>query len=162
MKVEFKNGLIECATRDLSQTHPFAFERVGYLLAEFKNGILVFNEWMHFEDFFYEENEEVGARIGGEGMTFLMKKVVSSKKHFFHTHLHDFQDLPAFSGVDMRSLLEVTPSLFDFSGFGPHGAFLIGRESSRLIWWDENSCKNKKELIIDYGLEPRSDYEREK
>nr|BDT27420.1 hypothetical protein BHI3_08860 [Bacteriovorax sp. HI3] len=117
---------------------------------------------MKFEDFFYEDNDEVGARIGGEGMTFLMRKVVSSKNLFFHTHLHDFQDVPTFSGVDIRSLLEVTPSLFDFSGMGPHGALLIGRESSRLIWWDERCCKRKNELIIDCGLGPRSEYEREK
>ena len=61
----------------------------------------------------------------------------------------------------VRSLLEVTPSLFDFSGFSPHGALLIGKESSRLIWWDEKSCKNKNELIVDYCLGPRREHERE-
>lgn len=159
MKAQFKEGLFDEITQDLIRSHSFAFERVGYVLGEIKNDVLVLGEWMKFEDFFYVENDDVGARIGREGMTFLMKKVVSSKKHFFHTHLHDFQNTPTFSGVDMRSLLEVTPSLFDFSGFGPHGALLIGRESSRLIWWNEKSCKTKNELCVDYGLSPRRVYE---
>jgi len=161
MKTQFREGLFDEITQDLIRPHSFAFERVGYVLGEIKNGVLVLNEWMKFEDFFYEQNDEVGARIGGEGMTYLVKKVFSSRKHFFHTHLHDFQDIPTFSDVDMRSLLEVTPSLFDFSGLGPHGALLIGRGASRLIWWDEKNCRKKNELIIDYGLGPRSVYERE-
>lgn len=162
MKTQFKDELLNEAAKDLSRPHPFAFERVGYLLGEIKDEILILNEWMSFEDFYYEENEEVGARIGFEGMTLLIKKVFNSKKHFFHTHLHEFQAIPSFSGVDMRSLLEVTPSLFDFSGTGPHGAFLIGRESSKLIFWNERNCQKKNELIINYGLGPRSVYEREK
>ena len=161
MKTQFRDGLIGEIIQDLIRPHSFAFERLGYILGEIKDGVLVLNEWMKFEDFFYEDNKEVGARIGANGMTFLMRKVFSTKKHFFHTHLHDFQDVPYFSGVDMRSLLEVTPSLFDFSGIGPHGAFLIGRKSSKLIWWDEKNSHKKNELIIDYGLGPRSDYGRE-
>lgn len=161
MKVEFINGLLEIVTNDLSRSHPFAFERVGYLLGDMQSGHLVLDEWISFEDSFYEENEEVGARLGTEAMTLLMRKAFSLKKHFFHTHLHDFQDVPSLSGVDMRSLLEVTPSLFDFSGIGPHGALLIGRKSSKLTWWNEKRCEKKNELTIDYGLGQRIIYERE-
>lgn len=161
MKTRFKDGLLDEAVLDLLRYHPFAFERVGYLLGEIQEGYLVINEWISFEDSFYEENKEVGARLGTEAMTILMRKAFSTKKLFFHTHLHDFQDVPSFSGVDMRSLLEVTPSLFDFSGNGPHGAFLIGRKLSKLTWWNEKNCEKKNELIIDYGLGPRSIYERE-
>lgn len=162
MKTQFSEGLFEEIVQDLNRPHSFAFERVGYVLGNFKDGILVLDEWMKFEDFFYEENIEVGARIGREGMTYLMKKVFSSKKHFFHTHVHDFQNIPTYSGVDLRSLLEVTPAIFDFSGLGPHGALLIGREASRLIWWNEKNCNKKNEIILDYGFKPRSEYEREK
>lgn len=159
MKIKFRDGLLNEVTNDLSRPHPFAFERVGYLLGEIRDGILILNEWISFDDSLYEENEDVGARVGANGMTLLMKKAFSEKKLFFHTHLHDFQDIPSFSGVDMRSLMEVTPSLFDFSGTGPHGAFLIGRESSKLIWWDEKKCQKKNELIINYCLGQRSIYE---
>ncbi|MFG1520357.1 hypothetical protein [Halobacteriovorax sp. ZH1_bin.1] len=159
MKTKFREGLFEEVIESLKRPHPFAFERVGYFLGEIKEGVLLLDEWMEFEDFLYEENEEVGARIGGEGMTMLMEKAFSSKKSFFHTHLHDFQDEPYFSSVDMRSLLEVTPSLFDFTETCPHGAILIGRKKSRLVWWDQKQCLSKNEQLINYGLGPRRNYE---
>lgn len=162
MKIKFRDGLLNEVTNDLSRPHPFAFERVGYLLGENRNGILILNEWISFDDSHYEENEDVGARVGADGMTLLIKKAFSEKKLFFHTHLHDFQDIPSFSGVDMRSLMEVTPSLFDFSGTGPHGALLIGRKSSRIIWWDEKKCLKRNEQIFDYGVGPGSIYESKK
>lgn len=162
MKTQFKKGLFEKVIQDLSRPHSFAFERVGYLFGGIQDETLRLDDWLSFDDSHYEENDDVGARIGVEGMTYLMKKAFVEKKHFFHTHLHDFQDIPTFSGIDLKSLLEVTPSLFDFSGKETHGAILIGREKSKLVWWTEKKCKAKNELLLDYGLSQRSDYEREK
>ena len=83
MKILLNKNLFEEALNDLDRKHPFAFERVGYLLGNLEDKKIVLDKWLSIKDDFYEESNGIGARIGRDGMIFLMKKAFQSKKTLF-------------------------------------------------------------------------------
>ena len=146
-KIFFRNVI-----NDLKKTHPFASERIGYLMGRVEDKSLVLDEWLSIKNEFYEKSDDVGARVGRDGMIFIMKKASQSNKSFFHTHLHEFQKIPTFSLVDKNSLLEVTRALISLTEECLHGGIVIGQYSSRVKYWTDKECINSKELIIKYGI----------
>lgn len=137
MKIHIPQNLFDSAVNDIKRPHEFAFERVGYFLGKHDNNEnkVMIDDWYTFEDSMYEQNDEVGARIGSVGMKSLMVKALSTNKVFFQFHLHDFAEIPDFSFVDLKSLKEIVPALFSFSTAKLHGA-LVGNEEhiTALIW----------------------------
>ena len=152
MKISFSRTLFDEAVNDLKRIHPFAFERIGYLTGKLENQNLVLNGWLSIKDDYYEESNEVGARVGRDGMIFIMKRAFQSKKIFFHTHLHAFQRSPVFSFIDELSLLEVTHSLTNLTGQCFHGGIVIGQSLSRIKFWTDKKCRQAEKRIIQYGI----------
>ncbi|MBG59186.1 MAG: hypothetical protein CMJ16_01885 [Peredibacter sp.] len=155
MNIEISQELFNKVISDLNRRHEFAFERVGYLMGTFDGETLVFDDWLSFDDEHYVNNDEVGARIGPEGMSLLMKTVFKTKKNFFHTHIHDFQTIPMASFVDERSWKEVNPALYDFSDKSPHGGIIIGKKCTLIKYWKDNSADDWDEIFIEKGCRPK-------
>lgn len=157
MNIKISQQLFNKVVNDLNRRHEFAYERVGYLIGTLEDETLTLDDWLSFDDDLYVDNNEVGARIGSNGMSLLMRTVFKTKKHFFHTHIHDFQDTPSASFVDERSWKEVNSALFDFSGKGPHGGIVIGKKRTLVKYWKENSVESFEELIIEKGLKSKEE-----
>lgn len=156
MKFEITDELFNKVIIDLRRKHRFAYERVGYLLGDLYGDTIIFEEWLSFDDDLYVNNSDVGARIGVKAMSILMKKAFKSKKHFFHTHIHDFQKKPSASYVDGKSWQEVCPALYDFVGKWPHGGVIIGKKYTLIKYWVNQYPNNAGEIFIEKGFLNRS------
>jgi hypothetical protein len=152
MKVVLSKIILDKALRNLLLPHDFAYERVGYFLGNLENENIYIDEWFPFYDSEYNSTCKAGVEIGENGMFRLMNHAYKKKKHFFHAHIHDFQDSPKFSAIDMRSLVSVTSALFDFSERCIHGGMVIGRKETLCIFWKDRKCMEKVELKLGFGI----------
>ena len=155
MKVIINKDTFSLAIEKLSSPHPFAYERVGYILGSYEKGILYLDDWLSVSDDLYEENDQVGARISREGMLWLMKKAFSLKKTFIHAHIHDFQINPVFSYIDEQSAKEVSKGLISITDVRPQGAIVIGKEFSRLKLWTNVDKGELSEVLLNFGFKRR-------
>ncbi|MBK22967.1 MAG: hypothetical protein CME70_03085 [Halobacteriovorax sp.] len=146
--LRIKEETLLLAIEDLSREHPFAFERVGYFHGKREGGLVVLDNWLSFKDDEYLDNTMAGACIGPLGMQRLSKEAFNTKDSYFHFHLHGFQEIPEFSGIDMRSLKEVSPGLFGFSKSGPHGGIVKGRKGWCVALWSE---RKKDPIFLEEG-----------
>ena len=128
--------LLNQAIADLERPHEFAFERIGFFICHNETNTFLSYDWFSLEDGFYVESEQFGALIGADGMQSIMQKAYSTQSGMFHFHLHNFQQDPTFSSVDLHSLRnEMIPSLYNFSQNGIHGGLIKGKKSFNGIYF---------------------------
>ena len=82
MKIQFENDTLNTALSDLRRPHAFAFERVGYFLGDIVDDYFIARDWLSFSDDLYEKTDDVGARIGSNGMKKLMTAALKTNKSF--------------------------------------------------------------------------------
>ena len=145
MRIEFKltGGLYAEIVRDLARPHPFAAERVGFVIGRMgtlaEDGRLVLLTRYHsIPDDQYVDDPSVGARIGSEAITWAMQAVYHgrpAREGVFHIHMHGHRGETGMSGVDSRE----TPKLI--SGFqsvgrqAAHGIIILSLDhGSGWVW----------------------------
>jgi hypothetical protein len=144
MKAAFKitASLLSSVRSDLARTHPFAYERVGFLTAgcAWTSGgdlLVVTRGYLPVEDDDYVMTDAVGAQINTNAMRQGVQAAYRSSSALFHVHTHGGRGTPGFSRVDLRSGVEFVPSFFHLIPTMPHGLIVLSDDSADgLLWLD--------------------------
>lgn len=128
---------------DLSRPHPFAAERVGFVLARLgslaDSGNLVLLHGYHsIPDDQYIEDHGVGARIGCEAITWGMQAAYRGRRTregVFHVHLHGHKGNTGMSVVDRRELPEMVRGFHAVGTEAAHGILILSlNHGSAWVW----------------------------
>lgn len=141
---------------DLHRSHPFAYERVGYVFVRPSgDSILVVTGYESVPDEFYVNDKMVGARIDHRGIACAMKRADQNKEGILHVHFHGGFGFPRFSRDDeadhpnfLRSFRNADPSM-------PHGFLLLSNDKMvARVWAPGNkSCTDiRRHTIVGLPL----------
>lgn len=144
MKVEIKltGHLYKEIIEDLTRLHPFAAERVGFVLgrsSSFKDGrLLILTRYHSVPDDEYIEDPRVGARIGRSSLTWAMQAVYHGRpirEGIFHVHLHHHKGETKMSSVDVCEIPKLIPGFQSVGREAPHGIIILSlNHGSAWIW----------------------------
>jgi len=145
MKIEIKmsDALHDQIMRDLARPHPFAAERVGFVMGKLGSleggGKLVLLTTYHpIPDDQYLKDRSVGARIGPEAMTWAMQAVYHGRpghEGIFHIHLHEHRGVTAMSAVDRREIPMLIPGFQSVGKDAAHGIIILSKDhGSGWVW----------------------------
>lgn len=133
MNVHFKitGSMLQQLQRDLSRSHPYAAERVGFLFSrqgaiDQNNILLLACEYLPLFDKHYIDDPSVGARINSTAIRNALQKVMDTGMTAMHVHIHHFSEWPQFSKTDNDSLARLIPSFHSVKPQVPHGAIILG------------------------------------
>jgi len=120
---------------DLSRSHPFAAERVGFLtvcsnMSRAADCLIVAKKWISVADEDYVRARHVGACIGPAAFRKVLEYAYFSDVGIFHVHRHDHCGVPRFSRVDLMSMRDFIPSFFNARPHQVHGAIVLSLNSS--------------------------------
>lgn len=130
---------------DLSRPHPFAAERVGFLICGSAalpgDGLLLLGQiWHVIDDRDYLDDPSVGACIGPSAFRKVLQQVFREPASILHVHRHDHRGRPLFSRTDVNSMHEFVPGFFNACGSRPHGAVVLSHDSAEgRIWLQSGS-----------------------
>ena len=109
--------LLEGIRRDLERRHAFAAERVGFLFTRLGNKksshetLVLAESYWPVPDELYIDDPTVGARYEAAVHRQLYERALQDGVGVFHVHVHEHRGTPGFSGVDVRCLEKLVPSL---------------------------------------------------
>ena len=141
--IRLTGALYDQMIRDLSQPHPFAAERVGFVFGRVgslldSDKVILLNRYHSIPDDHYVRDRTVGARIGPEAMSRAMQDVYhgrSRQEGIFHVHLHGHKGPPRMSEVDSRELPGFIPGFQSAGRQAAHGIIILSRDhGSGWIW----------------------------
>jgi len=140
INVRMTRKLLHQIRVDLARPHPFAFERVGFLVckvAETKpRGINVFPyDYLEVEDEDYLNDVSVGAMMGPEAIRKALRFAYKNPVAMFHVHVHDHCGPPWFSDIDLRENGNFVPDFWHVRPAFPHGALVLSRDSLSGLSW---------------------------
>lgn len=153
MSAHFKitRRLIEHVRTDIRRPHPFAAERVGFILCRFggtSNGTLLVlaHSYQTVSDRDYIDDVKYGAVINSDALRKAMQMAYTHAVGLFHIHLHEHSGRPSPSGIDLQETNKFVPDFFHVRPRLPHGALVLSADSiSGRIWLPED----RKPSIID-------------
>jgi hypothetical protein len=124
---------------DLARPHPFAAERVGYLLAGMSwsnTGLLLLaRDYRPVDDKDYVEDHSVGAMMGPDAIRKALQWALDEPQALLHVHSHGGLGLPGFSSVDARENAKVVPGFFSVTPRYAHGAIVLSRNMAAGSLW---------------------------
>jgi hypothetical protein len=120
---------------DLRRSHPFAFERVGFLFTRTKmladgSVLLLAVEYVPIEDEDYIEDNTVGAKIGSVAIRKAMQHCYDLGAGCFHVHLHDHRAKPSPSHTDNKSLPRLVKSFMNITDQQANGILILSEDSA--------------------------------
>lgn len=158
--VKLTKLIFDIVRADLNRPHPFAYERVGFVLArkELSDGNLsIFvTSYQPVPDAQYIDDPNVGARIGADALRGIMQKAYPAKDCIIHVHLHDHSGLPRFSKADRYGYNQMIPSFHNIGGAAVHGGLVFSLDSAvGLIWTskDKDPSPVNRLSIVGYPLQ---------
>jgi hypothetical protein len=128
---------------DLARPHPFAGERVGFVVGRYgslenSGGLVLLKRYYAVPDHQYIEDDAVGARIGREAITWGMQEAYrgrSTREGVFHVHLHAHKGETGMSGVDRRETPEVVRGFHTVGADAAHGVLILSLDhASGWVW----------------------------
>ena len=133
-------GLLTRIHEDLSRSHAFAAERVGFLccgvtVLHDADLLLLGQDWHPVADEDYVEHPRVGACIGGGAFRKIFQIAYREPVTILHVHRHDHRGKPGFSLTDDRSMREFVPGFFNACQSRPHGALVLSHDSAIGAVW---------------------------
>jgi hypothetical protein len=139
-RLRLPRSLLGRIREDLSRTHPFAAERVGFLccgVARLVDGglLLLGESWYPVADADYVRDLDVGACIGGGAFRKIFAVAHHEPVAILHVHCHDHLGRPTFSPTDDRSMREFVPGFFHACRSRPHGAVVLSRNCAVGAIW---------------------------
>lgn len=158
--VKMTKSIYDTMRADLRRPHPFAYERVGFILARKEvssETLSIFATNYHpILDSHYINDPDVGAKIGAAALRGIMERAYPTKECIIHVHLHDHSGPPRFSKADRIGYNQMIPSFHNIGGTAVHGGMVFSFDNAiGLIW----TSKNKEPFfvnklsIIGYPLE---------
>lgn len=131
------NGKIN---RDLSRSHPFAAERVGFVACAVaaieKEGLLILGDTYHpVADDHYLDDPRVGAMMGSAAIRTALQIAYGKNVSMFHVHRHEHYGRPRFSRIDLRESARFVPDFFKVRPAMPHGALVLSHDSMAGLCW---------------------------
>jgi len=146
MKTEIKltGGLYAEIIRDLTRPHPFAAERVGFVLGRMGSlgRLILLNRYHSISDDQYVNDPTVGARIGREALTWAMQAVYQgrpTREGIFHIHLHGQKGETRMSGVDSHEIPKLLPGFRSMGRDAAHGIIILSLDhGSGWVWHPGN------------------------
>lgn len=131
--VKIPEALCSQIRTDLSRTHEFAYERVGFVFGNSKilpynKELIIINGYLPVEDNHYIEDSSVGARINGEAIRAAMQLAMNRKCSVFHIHEHLGEGTPYFSSTDLLELPGIAQSLKNAHSQSIHGLILLSED----------------------------------
>ncbi len=137
MRIVFKitKRLLEEVRARLSRPHPFAFERVGFLLCRAgllqDGGVVVLSHGLHdVEDGDYLDDSAAGATMGPHAIRKALQAAYNQGVSMFHVHLHLHSGRPRFSGIDQEETAKFVPDFWNVQPDLPHGAIVLSQDSA--------------------------------
>lgn len=117
---------------DLQRRHPFAGERIGFLLCRHlsvgsKKVFLGF-DYRPVRDSDYIMDETVGARVNGNAIRMAMGLAIEHGCSVFHVHTHGSLSVPMPSGTDRAECPGIARSIHNAFPHAPHGWLILGQE----------------------------------
>lgn len=112
--------------KDLDRSHPFALERVGYILCNHRDASkikLVAFDYVPISDDFYIDDPECGARFSGEAIRLGMSLALEKNCCVLHVHTHEFGVSPSIT--DMEELPGVAQSIRNVCPSKTHGWLIL-------------------------------------
>lgn len=127
--------MFEFIKADLMRTHPFAYERVGFLYSKTSdnNFLSLAFEYEPVDDENYEEDSLVGASINSNAIRKSMQYAIEHHCGVFHVHFHGYYGEPRFSRIDLNSLQRLIPPFNVVSPDNLHGAIVMSNDSASSI-----------------------------
>src|SRR5208282_810120 len=128
MRIMFKltKRLLEKVHARLEQSHPFAFERVGFLLC--RSGRLDDGGVVILAD--YLDDPGVGAMMGPNAIRKALQTSYNRQASMFHVHMHLHRGRPHFSGIDETESAKFVPDFWNVQPYLPHGAIVLSEDSA--------------------------------
>lgn len=145
MRIDIKlaSSLYNEIVHDLDRAHPFAGERVGFVMGRMtsladEHKLVLLTRYNSIPDRHYVKDNAVGARIGPDAMTSAMQAVYHGRKThegIFHVHIHEHRGPPGMSGVDRRETPKLIPGFKSMGRTAPHGIIILSRDhGSGWVW----------------------------
>lgn len=131
MNIRFKitSALLATIRIDLRRPHPFAHERVGFIvagLAAAHNELLVLaREYRPVRDDEYLADPSVGAMMSAQAIRRARQCAMDERAAIFHVHTHGGRGIPGFSGVDTRENAKFIPNFVSVAPQCVHGAIVL-------------------------------------
>lgn len=136
MQLRMTQAIHQEMRSDLSRSHPFAYERVGYLFIRPAGGsVLVATGYESVPDEFYIKDKTVGARIDHRGIALAMKRADKNKEGILHAHIHAGFGFPSFSRVDEADHPNFLRSFRNTDQKMPHGFLLLSNDKMMVRVW---------------------------
>jgi hypothetical protein len=141
MKIAFKlrADLLDAIRADLRRPHPFAAERVGFIIARptrSKFGvILLASRYVPVPDDGYAENYSAAAVMNEKTIFGAMQLGYAENVSVIHVHLHDHAGPPGFSGIDRRESARFVPAFLGARPEYPHAAVVLSADSLVGLCW---------------------------
>jgi len=137
MRVFFKiaERLLEETRKDLRRAHPFAAERVGFLLcrptALAYDEILILAHSFHaVADEDYLDDPRAGATMGPDAIRKALEIAYNQHTSMFHVHIHEHRGKPGFSAIDSKETSRFVPDFWNVEPYLPHGAIVLSEDSA--------------------------------
>lgn len=150
--------------RDLMRAHPFAAERVGFVVGRMgsranEDKIILLNRYHSIPDNQYIDDASVGARIGSAALTWAMQAVYygrEGREGIFHVHIHDHAGEPRLSAVDRRDIPALIPGFQSVGREAPHGLIVLSRNhGTSWVWLPRATEPVRAERISVIGVPVR-------
>jgi hypothetical protein len=156
VKVTFKitAQLLASVRADLKRSHPFAYERVGFIvagLASCAGGVLILaREYRPINDDDYLRDPTVGAMMGPDAIRKAQEWALFQGHAIFHVHTHGGFDMPGFSGIDLRENAKFVPDFLKVAPQNIHGAIVLSHDAAAGQFWQSRESRSE---TIDEFLE---------
>lgn len=142
---------------DLRRPHPFAAERVGFLLARAGNSLgaewlVLPTDFLPVPDDHYIDDPRVGARIGSGAIRATMQAVLGQGLSALHVHMHEHAGRPGFSRVDLAHYPALISGFRNVAPSLAHGALLLSDDScAALVWLPDSPIAQPDGRIVVTG-----------
>jgi hypothetical protein len=128
-EMKITNRFLKEIRKNLYRPHSFAYERVGFVYCKAtKEGSLIASTYEAIADELYKKDKMVGAKFSGDAIFAAMKRSLKTKEGVFHIHIHEHKGEPHLSGIDIKSVLEISNSMADVNPNVKHGCILLSED----------------------------------
>jgi hypothetical protein len=168
MRLQFKirSDLLNAIQSDLDRPHPFAAERVGFVLTKTARGrsgtSVLATDYIDLPDKEYIPDNTVGARINQEAIRKALNAALIRRCGVFHIHKHHFGKFLWFSDVDLIDQNRSVPDFFTVRPDQFHGSIVLSQTSMTGLAWANREKSYPFTELCEVGqtakvIRPRSD-----
>jgi hypothetical protein len=138
-----RSDFLAAVREDLQRPHPFAAERVGFLVCRagrLAGGglVLLAVGYDPVADENYLDDPSVGAMMGSAAIRTALQRAYNAGAEdlgIFHVHMHAHRGRTGFSNVDDRESRKFVPDFFNVAPAMPHGAVVLSLDQAVGLCW---------------------------